>query len=99
MDARGEKIMKARKKLAVALVLLLVTSGSAFALGLGQIKVKSALDQPLVAEIPVVSATAAELRGLKVSLASSEEFQRAGINRARLDTRSSSRLKSVPAAP
>ncbi|MGB8633956.1 MAG: FimV/HubP family polar landmark protein [Rhodanobacteraceae bacterium] len=78
--------MKARKKLAVALALLLVTSGSAFALGLGQIKVKSALDQPLVAEIPVVSATAAELRGLKVSLASNEDFQRAGINRARLDT-------------
>lgn len=78
--------MKARKKLIVAMALLLATSGSAFALGLGQIKVKSALNQPLVAEIPVISATAAELRGLKVSLASSEDFQRAGISRARLET-------------
>ncbi len=78
--------MKARKKLAVTLALLLMTSGSAFALGLGQIKVKSALDQPLQAVIPVVSATPAELRGLKVTLASSEDFQRAGISRERIQT-------------
>ena len=76
--------MKARKKLAVALALLLVTSGSALALGLGQIKVESALNQPLKAEIPVVSASPDELRGLTVSLASSEDFQRAGISRERL---------------
>lgn len=78
--------MKVCKKLMVVLALLLVTGSSAFALGLGQIKVKSTLNQPLVAEIPVVSATPDELRNLKVSLASSEDFQRAGINRARLET-------------
>ncbi len=78
--------MKARKKLIMALALLLVSGSSAFALGLGQIKVKSTLNQPLVAEIPVVSATPDELRNLKVSLASSEDFQRAGISRTRLET-------------
>lgn len=76
--------MKARKKLVVAMALMLASSGSAWALGLGQIKVKSALNEPLLAVIPVVSASAEELQGLKVTLASSEAYQRAGINRARL---------------
>ncbi len=76
--------MKAGRKWVVALVLLLVTGGSAFALGLGQIKVKSALNQPLEAIIPIVSATPDELAKLEVSLASSADYQRVGIDRSRL---------------
>jgi pilus assembly protein FimV len=49
------------------------------ALDLGQIQVKSALGQPLLAEIPVHSSHPADLRNLKVQLASGEDFARAGI--------------------
>ncbi len=54
---------------------------SAFALGLGQIEVRSALNQPLDAEIPLVSVNAEELPGLRASLASSQLFGQYGIER------------------
>jgi len=65
-------------KLSMLMALALGTS-QAFALDLGQIQVKSALGQPLLAEIPVHPASPAELQNLTVQLASSEEFARAGI--------------------
>jgi pilus assembly protein FimV len=54
---------------------------NAFALGLGQLKVKSGLNQPLVAEIPILSATPAELDQLDVRLASPDAFTRVGLER------------------
>ena len=59
--------------LSTALALALATHGAA-AMGLGPLQVKSGLNQPLVAEIPIVSATAAELDQLDVRLASAEAF-------------------------
>ncbi len=70
-----------RLSLAIALALI---GGNAFALGLGAIQVKSKLNQPLEAEIPVVSDSAAEANGLSVNLASAEDFQRVGLSRARV---------------
>lgn len=54
---------------------------SAFALGLGQIEVRSALNQPLDAEIPLLSVNAEELPGLRARLASSQLFGQYGIER------------------
>jgi pilus assembly protein FimV len=65
------------------LVALALGSGHAFALDLGQIRVKSALGQPLLAEIPVQRATPAELQQLSVQLASGDEFARAGVTGGR----------------
>ncbi len=65
-------------KLSMLVALALGTS-QAMALDLGQIRVKSALGQPLLAEIPLHPASPAELQNLTVQLASSEEFARAGI--------------------
>ncbi|MBN8923242.1 MAG: fimbrial protein FimV [Rhodanobacter sp. 68-29] len=65
------------------LVALALGSGHALALDLGQIQVKSALGQPLLAEIPVQQATAAELQQLSVQLASGDEFTRAGVSNGR----------------
>ncbi|MGH8278282.1 MAG: FimV/HubP family polar landmark protein [Gammaproteobacteria bacterium] len=62
--------------LALALALLPLTSN---ALGLGEIKLQSALNQPLNAEIPVVGAAADEIGSLHVKLASPGQFQQAGI--------------------
>ena len=54
---------------------------AAFALGLGDISLDSALNEPFSAEIPLESVDAAELAELKVSLASTDTFERYGLDR------------------
>lgn len=75
--------MKGLVKSTLATALALAT-GQAFALGLGPIQVKSGLNQPLVAEIPVLADTAVEMNELRVDLATAEDFARVGLNRARV---------------
>ncbi|WP_149193738.1 type IV pilus assembly protein FimV [Luteimonas suaedae] len=60
----------------LALVLL---AGPAFALGLGQIQVRSQYGEPFLAEIPIISSDPAELRQLQARLASPETFARIGL--------------------
>lgn len=52
-----------------------------FALGLGEIEVSSALNQKLAARIDLLSAAPEEAESLLISLASREEFLRAGLDR------------------
>ena len=52
-----------------------------YALGLGEIRLHSALNQPFDAEIELISPTADELAALKVGLASPDLYQRYGIDR------------------
>lgn len=52
-----------------------------YAIGLGKIKINSALDEPLNAEIPFTSLSASERKKLKAALASRAEFEGAGIDR------------------
>ena len=52
-----------------------------FALGLGELQTQSALNQPFVAELQVLRASPAELKELKVSLASDEDYARIGLER------------------
>ena len=67
-------------KLRMAVVTaLLLAAGNAVALGLGQIEVKSRLNQPLLAEIPIISTTPGELEALQARLASPETFRRVGL--------------------
>jgi pilus assembly protein FimV len=75
--------MKGPVKLSLAVALALAGS-NAFALGLGTIQVKSGLNQPLDAEIPVLTESATEAAELTVDLASAADFERVGLNRARL---------------
>ena len=49
-------------------------------MGLGPLQVRSGLNQPLVAEIPIVSATPSEIEQLNVRLASPEAFARVGMD-------------------
>ncbi len=55
---------------------------SAGALGLGEIDLKSALNQPFRAEIPVASEAPGDIEGLRVVVASVETFQQFGLDRA-----------------
>ncbi len=71
-------------KTAVRRILLmsaLLGPGAAFALGLGEIKLNSALNQPFDAEIELVSATQEDLGALRAALASNETFVRYGLDR------------------
>ncbi len=65
-------------KLSMLLALALGSSQAA-ALELGQIHVKSALGQPLLAEIPVNPDSPAELQNLTARLASAEDAAQAGV--------------------
>ncbi|WP_255172006.1 FimV/HubP family polar landmark protein [Xanthomonas hortorum] len=66
---------------AIGALLLMVCSGTAMALGLGDIRVLSKPGQPLVAEIPVISNEPGELDNARVALASATTFARVGLER------------------
>jgi pilus assembly protein FimV len=67
-------------KLSLAMGLALGSS-QVMALGLGQLQVKSGLNQPLVAEIPIFAAMPGEVDSLNVRLAAPEAFERVGLTR------------------
>lgn len=60
---------------------LMLLSSSVWALGLGEIRVKSAPGQPLLAEIPIISTEPGELEQLRAQLASPATFERVGLPR------------------
>ena len=60
---------------------ILLFAGQALALGLGEIRLSSALNEPLRAEIELLAAAPEELNNLKVELASAETFDRYGLDR------------------
>lgn len=71
-------MLQVPRKLWLALAMF---PGAAFALGLGEVRNVSPLNQPLAAEIPILSAAPDELDSLRASIASREEFARLGIDR------------------
>ena len=71
-------------KTAVRRVLLmsaLMAPSALYALGLGEIKLNSALNQPFDAEIELVAATEEDLGALRATLASNDTFVRYGLDR------------------
>jgi pilus assembly protein FimV len=76
-----EKIIMPRRLVRFSLALIVFLSSQAFALGLGEIRVNSALNEPLEADIELLSATPDELFALKVVLASEESFEQSGLDR------------------
>jgi len=71
-------------KIAVRRILLLsvlLSPTAVYALGLGDIRLKSALNQPFDAEIQLVDATAEDLAALRASIASNDTFARYGLDR------------------
>jgi pilus assembly protein FimV len=62
-----------------AILAVSVLPSAVWALGLGDIRLKSALNAPLDAEIEVVNASPEEMAGLKANLANRETFARYGL--------------------
>ena len=71
-------------------------SGQAIALGLGEIEVKSFLNQPLQAEIEVISARPGEIDDLLVTLASRDAFSRAGLTRPQFLSNLRFEIQKIP---
>jgi len=65
----------------LAALALLGWCAVAQALGLGAIEIKSGFNQPLLAEIPIIAEQQGEVESLAVSLASSADFARVGLDR------------------
>ncbi len=70
--------MRARARWAIAPLLAAPTG--AWALGLGDIELRSALNQPFRADI-ALSATSDELQSLRISLAGADTFEKYGLDR------------------
>ncbi len=62
-------------------LVLLVSPSTLFALGLGDIQLHSALNEPLDADIELISAAPDELSSLRANLANRETFARYGLDR------------------
>ncbi|HEY1076694.1 MAG TPA: hypothetical protein VGE51_08390, partial [Fontimonas sp.] len=63
----------------LAIVSIIAWASAAVALGLGDIDVRSRLNQPLSARIAITAAADDNVGDLKVALASNAEFKRAGV--------------------
>lgn len=74
-------MLQVRKLVLAVAAATAVTSGVAHALGLGNVSVKSSLNQPLEAEIELLEVGGLTALEIKSQLASSEEFSRAGVER------------------
>ena len=68
------------KRASRAVALLLAVPSAAFALGLGDIRLLSPLDQPLKAQIELLDATPDAVQNLQVQLASQDTFARYGLS-------------------
>lgn len=77
----GKIEMKHAVKVLPLAMALAFVANDAHALGLGALEVKSQLNQPLVAEIPLIGVGPGELDELSVRLASPEAFDRVGLPR------------------
>jgi pilus assembly protein FimV len=86
MSIRGlfgvwREYIMSRRFTRLCLLLVLMLTSKVWAIGLGDINLDSALNEPLRAEIVLLSAGPDELSDLTVSLASAETFERYGIDR------------------
>jgi pilus assembly protein FimV len=79
----GKLLLAPGKRLApVMAILAMLIPVAGHALGFGNIKMNSALNQPLSAEVELLSVQRDDLANLVVKLGSEEDFQRVGADRA-----------------
>ena len=72
----------ARKLAAVVFSLGCIHASSSFALGLGDLKLESFLNEPLKAEVDLLNTDGLHADEIRVRLATREDFERMGVDRA-----------------
>lgn len=75
------------RKTALVTAMLGAFASQTFAMGLGDIRLNSVLNQPLLAEVELLSPTPTDLVALRVALASNEAYHKAGVERAFFHTK------------
>ena len=81
-EKQGKCYMLQVRKLVLAVAAATsMASSVAYALGLGEVTVKSALNEPLVAEIELLDTKGLSSEEIRSKLASAEDFSRAGVER------------------
>ena len=70
-----------RRLIRISLAFIVLLSSNVWALGLGEIRLESTLNEPLRAQIELLSAVPEELDNLEITLASSDTFDRYGLDR------------------
>jgi pilus assembly protein FimV len=70
----------------IILPVSILAASQAYALGLGNLQVNSALDEALSGEIPLVLDSNEDIEGIAVSLASGEDYQRVGLDKSYVPT-------------
>lgn len=75
------------RKTALVTAMLGAFASQTFAMGLGDIRLNSVLNQPLLAEVELLSPTPTDLVALRVALASNEAYNKAGVERAFFHTK------------
>ena len=73
-----------RKSAVIAALFIITASSNLLALGLGEIDMKSALNQPMEAVIELTSAAGTDLSKVNVTLASQAAHKRIGLSRSRI---------------
>lgn len=75
------------RKTALVTAMLGAFASQTFAMGLGDIRLNSVLNQPLLAEVELLSPTPTDLVALRVALASNEAYNKAGVERTFFHTK------------
>lgn len=91
--------MPTRILLRLLLLAGLVAPWCAFALGVGPLEVRSALNQQFEAEIPLITSNPAELIGLTAQIPRQQDFDRVGIERLQLFSKLRFSVETPPGGP
>ena len=78
----GEEHMRPFKRTAMVAALLPLISPVAWGLGLGDIKMRSFLNEPLKAEVALLDVQGLSSEDIRIRLATQEDFDRLGVERA-----------------
>lgn len=81
MEFRKTGVSMSKRLIPVVVFVFCLIPSVSMALGLGPITMRSALNQPLLAEIDIHSVQKGDLDGLAVKLASEEDFKRVNVER------------------
>lgn len=95
----GDRSMPTRTLLRLTLLAGLVAPLCAFALGVGPLAVRSALNQNFEADIPLIVNNPGELTGLTVRIPRQQDFDRAGVERLAFLSKLRFSVETPPGGP